>query len=533
MVSIFDWLKGKKAYEPQRQPEFTTTPSIAANLKHLSGLFDGIPEFVCKELVLKNKDKAAIAYMDGLIDKVLINRDIIRPLLYEEWDDQHVFESAVSMGSVKKNKNWREIEQAILSGKTVLFMEGLSYVLVLETQGWPQRAIQEPQNETTVKSAHQGFTETATQNIAMIRRYIPSTELKVKTCPVGKRGQVNISILYIDDVVNKKALQEAEKRVKKIDVDTILNTGELEGFIEDNAYTPFPQLSMTERPDTAASHLLQGRIVIMLDRSPGVLVGPMTFTSFFQSTDDYNIRWIVSSFVRSLRFIGALIAGVAPALYIALISFHYEVIPLRLLLSIAESRERVPLPPLIEALIMELVLEMLREAGIRLPAPIGQTIGIVGGIVIGQAAVQAGIVSNIMVIVVAVTAISSFILPNTELASGIRLIRFPLMLLASALGMVGIITGIIAIVIHLLAMQSLGVPYSAPISPFRLSDMKDTFVRLPTWLQRKRPESVSPQQLKRLAMKKKREEEANEQPAKSTIIVDAVHPPDTRDSDRD
>ncbi|AQT86132.1 spore germination protein KA [Paenibacillus larvae subsp. larvae] len=508
MVSIFDWLKGKKAYEPQRQQEFKITPSITSNTKHLSELFEGIPEFVCKELVLKNKNKAAIAYIDGLIDKVIINRDIIRPLLYEEWDDQHLFESAVSMGTVKKNRNWREIEQAILSGKTVLFVDGISYVLVLETQGWPQRSIKEPQVETSVKSAHQGFTETANQNIAMIRRYIPSTELKVKTCTVGKRGQVNISILYIADVVNKNALQEVEKRVKKINVDTILNTGELEGFIEDDPYTPFPQLSMTERPDTAASHLLQGRVAIIVDRSPGVLVGPMTFTSFFQTTDDYSIRWLVSSFVRMLRFVGAIIAIFAPALYIALISFHYEVIPLRLLLSIAESRERVPLPPLIEALIMELVLEMLREAGIRLPSPIGQTIGVVGGIVIGQAAVQAGIVSNIMVIVVAMTAISSFILPNLELGAGIRLIRFPLMLLASAFGMVGIVAGIMTLVIHLLALESLGMPYSAPISPLRLSDMKDTFVRLPVWLQKKRPESVGPQQLKKQDMKIRREEEA-------------------------
>ncbi|MEV2910620.1 spore germination protein [Paenibacillus larvae] len=497
MVSIFDWLKGRKTYEPQRHPDFKITTSITLNIKHLAELFEGIPEFVCKELVFKNKNKAAIAYIDGLIDKVIINRDIIYPLLYEEWDDQHLFESAVSMGSVKKNGNWREIEQAILSGKTVLFLDGNSYVLVLETQGWPQRSIQEPKVEPDIKSAHQGFTETANQNIAMIRRYIPSTELKVKTCTVGKRGQVNISILYIADVVNISVLQEVEKRIKKIDVDTILNTGELEQFIEDDPYSPFPQLTMTERPDTTASHLLQGRVAIVVDRSPGVLVGPMTFTSLFQTTDDYSIRWLVSSFVRVLRFLGAIIAIFAPALYIALTSFHYEVFPLPLLLSIAESRERVPFPPLVEALIMELVLEMLREAAIRLPAPIGQTIGVVGGIIIGQAAVQAGLVSNIMVIVVAITAISSFILPNLELGSGIRLIRFPIMLVASVLGMVGIVAGVMTLVIHLLALESLGMPYGSPVSPLRFSDMKDTFIRLPVWLHKKRPESVEPQQIKK------------------------------------
>ncbi|MEV2478697.1 spore germination protein [Paenibacillus larvae] len=518
MVSIFDWLKGKRTYVPQKQPEYKITSSITLNTKHLSEIFNGIPEFVCKELVLKNKNKAAIAYIDGLTDKVLINRDIIRPLLYEEWDEQYLFESSISMGTVKKNGDWREIEQAILSGKTVLFVDGISYVLVLETQGWPQRSIQESKVEPDVKSAHQGFTETASQNIAMIRRYIPSTELKVKTCTVGKRGQVNISILYIADVVNISVLQKVEKRIKKIDVDTILNTGELEQFIEDDPYSPFPQLTITERPDTTASHLLQGRVTIVVDRSPGVLIGPMTLTSFFQTTDDYSIRWLVSSFVRMLRFVGAIIAIFAPALYIALVSFHYEVIPLRLLLTIAESRERVPFPPLIEALIMELVLEMLREAAIRLPAPVGQTIGIVGGIVIGQAAVQARLVSNIMVIVVAITAISSFILPNLELGAGIRLIRFPIMLLASVLGMVGIVAGVMTLVIHLLAsvlgmvgivagvmtlvihllaLESLGTPYGSPVSPLRLRNMKDTFVRLPVWLQKNRPESVGSQQIKK------------------------------------
>jgi spore germination protein len=222
--------------------------------------------------------------------------------------------------------------------------------------------------------------------------------------------------------------------------------------------------------------------------------------------DDYNLRWVIASFIRLLRFSAFFITIFTPALYIAMISFHYEVLPLQLLLWIAQSRERIPFPPLIEAMFMELVLEMLREAAIRLPAPIGQTIGVVGGIVIGQAAVEAGIVSNIMVIVVAITGIASFIIPNLEMSTGIRLIRFPMMLMAYIFGMAGIMVGAMVLIARLLTLTSLGVPYTSPISPMLFSDMKDTFIRLPISLLKKRPLSVRPSQLQRQGNRKKDKE---------------------------
>ena len=254
---------------------------------------------------------------------------------------------------------------------------------------------------------------------------------------------------------------------------------------------------MTERPDAAASHLMQGRICVVVDRSPSVLIAPMTMTAFFQSVDDYSTRWIAASFIRFLRFFAFFVAAFLPALYIAVISFNYEIIPLNLLLSIGESRGQVPFSPILEALIMELTLEMLREAGIRLPAPIGQTVGIVGGIVIGQTAVQAGIVSNIMVVVVALTGISSFIIPNYDMSSAIRLIRFPMMLLSSMFGIFGLTIGWMILIAHLISLESLGTPYGSPLAPFRIKDMKDTFVRLPLWLMKSRPTSTQPLQKKR------------------------------------
>ncbi|MED0680106.1 spore germination protein [Aneurinibacillus thermoaerophilus] len=512
-MSFFRYfLRGKQAFRRQKKDHDLLHSMIASsasiNLQHVSMLFSGIPEFTIREIPLKTGQKSILVYMDGLVDKNVINTDILRPLLYGEYNEKDSLESAVTIGQIKKVQKWSEIEQALLIGKSILFIDGHDSALELETQNWPERAIQEPQAELSVKNgSHQGFIETSAQNIAMIRRYIPSRELKVKELMIGERGRVKISLLYLEDVANPQTLQEVESRITSLHVDTILTTGELKELIEDNLYTPFPQLTVTERPDTAASHLLEGRIAIVVDRTPGVLIGPMTFSAFFQTVDDYNIGWLAASFIRLLHFAGFFIAIFTPAFYIAIISFHYEVIPLELLLSVAESRNRVPFPPLFEALLMELVLEMLREAGVRLPTPIGQTIGVVGGIVIGQAAVQAGLVSNIMVIVVSITAIASFIIPNIEMSNGIRLIRFPMMLLASAFGIVGIISGMMAVFVHLLSLESLGVPYSAPISPLRLSDMKDTFVRLPIQTMKKRPVSIRPSQLQRQRNRKKSRED--------------------------
>jgi spore germination protein len=508
MGTFRKWIRGRQTFHTQTRADEvlndTISASITVNLQHLSKLFSEIPQLITRTLTLKTGQEAVLAYMEGLADKTIINRDIIRPLLDHKLNPEHSWEDTISVCQMKKVRKWTEIEQAILVGKSILFVDKELFALELETQGGPQRAIQEPQAEASLKSAHLGFIESASQNIALIRRYIPSRELKIKQFKIGTRGEVPVSLLYLADVVNPQLIRELENRIKLIDVDTIITTGEIEGFIEDNPYTPFPQFTVTERPDTTASHLLQGRAAVIIDRAPGALVGPMNFVAFFQTVDDYSVRWTTATFVRLLRFVAFFIAIFTPSLYIAMISFHYEVIPLQLLLSVGESRERVPFPPIIEAFIMEIVLEMLREAGVRLPSPIGQTIGIVGGIVIGQAAVQAGIVSNIMVIVVAITAISSFIIPSIEMAAGIRLLRFPMMLMAFAFGMVGIIIGMMIIIIHLLTLESLGNPYGSPISPLRISDMKDTLVRLPVWLMKKRPLSVGPRQLRRQGSTRKR-----------------------------
>lgn len=481
-----------------RQSNVSISAELANNVAYLQALFSKTPDLIVREITIKHSgEQAVLVYLDGLTDKNSINHDVLRPLQFESEISDSVGGFTVTVGHVQALKAWAQIESAILQGSSVLLIAGRAEAYALDTRGWPQRAIEDSQIEASLRGAHQGFVETGSQNIAMLRRYIPNRELKIKEIWIGQRGSTKLSVLYLADVTHPEVLQEMLDRIRQLEIDTIINTGELAELIEDNPYSPFPQFILTERPDAAASHILQGRIVVVVDRSPSVLVAPVTFTSFFQNVDDYSTRWTIATFIRLLRLIAFFIAILLPAFYIAITSYNFETIPIKLLQTIGNSRGRVPFPPFIEAILMEITLEMMREAGVRLPAPVGQTIGIVGGIVIGQAIVQAGLVSNIMVIVVAFTAIASFILPNYDMVAAVRLLRFAMMAAASVFGIVGIIIGVMLLTGHLIAMESLGTPYGTPYAPVRFADWKDAFVRLPLWNMKNRPVSTRAVQLKR------------------------------------
>ncbi|CAH1213804.1 Spore germination protein B1 [Paenibacillus allorhizoplanae] len=487
-----NWFGKKKYRSVQEQvnqpPSNTISTSLVHNLTFLQSQFSQTPDLVVRHFIIKKSgDQAALVYLNGLVDKNAINNNVLRPLQSETGNGIAVDDITVHVGQIQSLFTWSHVENAILQGNSVLFVNGRNHASALGTQGWPQRAIEDSQIEVSLKGAHQGFVETGSQNIALIRRYIQNRELKIKELVVGRRGNTLVSILYLADVANPEVLKELEDRIQQVDVDVILNTGELAEFIEDNPYSPFPQFITTERPDAAASQILQGRFAVVVDCSPSVLIAPVAFMSFFQNIDDYSTRWSISTFIRLLRMFAFIIAIFLPAFYIAVISYNFEIIPVKLLLTIGEFRGRVPFPPFVEAIIMEVTLEMMREAGVRLPAPVGQTVGIVGGIVIGQAIVQAGLISNIMVIVVAFTAIASFILPNYDMVAAVRLIRFVMMIAASMFGFVGVIIASMTIIGHLIALESLGTPYGTPFAPVRFADWKDTFVRLPLWSMVKRP----------------------------------------------
>jgi spore germination protein len=378
-----------------------------------------------------------------------------------------------------------ELVNAVLNGAAAIFHKGRSYAVDV---GKPEsRSIQESESEVVITGPHDSFVETAAQNLSLIRRRVKSPCLKVVRLEVGEVTKTHVYILYIDGLANMEFVQEFIKRVELIEVEAIYDGNMLVQHIDDNPNSIFPQFPTTERADAAVSKLVAGRIVAIVDGSPSVISAPASFFEFFSSPDDYYQRWALGTATRLLRFAAFIVTITFTALYVSVTTFHYEMIPEDLLLTLTESRSRVPFPPIYEALLLEITIELLREAGARLPSKIGQTIGIVGGIVIGQAAVQAGLTSNILIIAVASSAIASFVIPSYMMSASIRLARFGLILLAGILGNFGLMIGISMMIIHLSGLTSLTSSYLTPIAPNVIKDWRDTFIRAPFWMLKDRP----------------------------------------------
>lgn len=497
-MGIFDSLKKKFSGDGRDGGEKKQQKALIP--KDMDTLLEGLKETFkdCDDVIFKEfnvgqeqKYRYLMVNIDGLADKMLVNNFVLEPLMLEarelkpsgEGIRSRLFELTkngnLAVTELKESDDLNDAVISILAADTVVFLDGYERCIVIGTKFWPARGPQEPKTEGVVRGPSDGFVETMRFNTALVRRRIRDPKFKVKQKRVGVRSVTDIAILYIEDIVNKDLLQKVNERLEDIDIDAILESGYIEQLIEDNIFSPFPQIQSTERPDTVAGAVLEGRVAILVDNSPFALIVPTTLFTLLHSAEDYYQRWIVSSLVRVVRVAAAILSLILPAIYIAVTSFNPDIIPFRFAMSIAGSREGVPFPAFVEAIIMEATLELLREAGVRLPDPLGATIGIVGGIVIGQAAVTAKIVSPIMVIIVSVTAISSFIIPNYGLNAGFRLLRFTLMILASFLGLYGIMLGLIAILIHLVNLKSFGVSYLAPFSSASVRDFKDSVVRFP------------------------------------------------------
>lgn len=376
-------------------------------------------------------------------------------------------------------------------GNALIFADGHDEALICSTQGGEQRSIQEPSTQASFRGPRQGFTESLQTNISMIRRYIKNPNLWVEKMKKGSVTNTDIALMYIQGICDEKVLKEVKQRLEKIDIDSILESGYIEQLIEDETFTTFPTMYHTERPDVVAGNLLEGRFAIIVDGTPFVLIAPALFVQFFQSVEDYYSRFDIATSIRILRVLVFFISLVAPAVYVAATTFHQEMIPTELLVVIAAQRESVPFPAVVEALTMEVSFEILREAGFRLPRVVGSAVSIVGALVIGEAAVQAGIVSPAMVIIVALTAIASFATPAFAMAISARLIRFIFLIASAVMGFYGLILGIIMMFVHLCSLRSFGVPYMSPLAPFSSQGVKDTLFRVPWWADKKRPESVS------------------------------------------
>jgi spore germination protein len=459
---------------------------------------DSPSDLVARVFTIGNSNHSCgIVCIDGLVDNDFLNDKVLKNIQLGMSNKQipssgsdilnELENQALSATEVKKVDTLDDVMLAILSGDTALFIDGTDQVIIIGSKGWASRGVEEPVTEGVVRGPRNGFTENLRTNTVQIRRHVRDPNLRFESFKVGRRSKKDIILTYIDGIVNPDIVKEFKRRLKTIDLDDALESGYIEQWIEDSFLSPFPQLNHTERPDRVAGALNQGYVAVLLDGTPFVLVGPATMLTALQNPEDYYERWGIASLIRTLRFVAAFLATFLPALYIALVSFHPGMIPSKLAFSIAATRDGVPFPAIVEALIMELTLELLREAGVRLPKPIGQTIGIVGGLVIGEAAVSAGMVSPVMVIVVAITAISSFALPSYSFGIALRMIRFPIMLAAGMFGFFGLIIAYIMINVHIANLKSFGIPYSTPFAPSFYSDWKDSLIRAPLTMMSKRP----------------------------------------------
>lgn len=495
--------KGNSSFSKPTNAGGQFCDDMEKNIRMLEDHFCQTEDLMKKELLFHNQ-KCVVLYLESLVKKELLQSSIIEPIIDGK---QGAIENTVHSAEIKKTSMVSETGKNLLDGFCVILMEDNHQAYLPSVGGIEGRAIQEPNNERSIKSSHDGFVESFSTNLQLLRKRIKSPQLKVKYFTLGNFSNTKVGMVFLENLANKELIDEVERRLTSIEIDQLYSTGELEELIEDHPFSPFPQILATERPDRAVSYITEGKITLIVDGNPRVLVIPITFFAFYQAPDDYNSRWLVGSFFRIIRIFSFVIAISLPAIYIAIVSFHSEVLPIGILYSIRVSLEYVPFPPLVEALTMQIILELLKEASIRLPSPIAQTIGIVGGLVIGTAVVDAHIVSNMMIVVIGFTAIASFVAPINEMGTSARLLGFPTMIAASLLGFFGIVLVLMILFMHLSKLDSFGTPYFSPLSPFKKEDIKDSFIRLPLWKLNTRPTDSKPayakQQWRTRAWKKK------------------------------
>ncbi len=401
------------------------------------------------------------------------------------------------------------VEEAVdgmFAGDVILFVDGFAQAVKIPDKGYPAMSLQPPDSEKVIRGSKEGFMDSIKVNSALIRKRLRTPKLKVEEIRVGTRTKTNVDIVYMEDLVYPGLLEEIKKRLGRYEIDGVLDSGMIEQLSEEKWYSPFPQFQTTQRPDRAAMSILEGRVIVLVDNSPTGLILPTDYNSFIKTSDDMYNRWEIASFGRILRYMAAFFAMTVPGLYLAVTNFHTQVLPTTLLLSFAAARQGVPFPAVVEVLLMEIAFELLREAGVRLPGAMGNTIGIVGGLIIGQAAVEANIVSPIVVIVVAFTALCSFAIPNEEFATSFRLIKFLFIFLCSWLGFYGFLYGLLLVLIHLSHLKSFGIPYLMPFVGADLNqydDERDSLIRQPLFLMRRRPIYARRDQRVRLRRKDK------------------------------
>lgn len=469
--------------------------SLKSNIDYIKYIFSDCGDIVYREFFAGCN--MCLVYIDNITNSVAIEESILTNLMNRsdmhgdgnEFIDRSLLE-VVSVKDVKKIYTFEEVINAILSGDTVILCDEADSALQASTKGFPTRGVGSVKTEVSVLGPKDAFNESIAVNIVLIRRRIKDTKLKLKRMKIGTGTKTDIAVMYMEGIVNNEILKNVEKSLQSVDIDGVYDSGYIEQLIEKEFTSPFPQIQITERPDKTASSLMEGRIAVVVDNSPYVILLPAPLNEFFQSADDYYERWEIMSFIRFMRYVGAFLAVSLPGLFIALAVYNPSVLPVSLALKIAGSRQNIPFPTAAEMLVMEIAFELLIEAGIRLPSPVSSTIGIAGGIIIGQAAVEAGIVSPMIIIISALTAICTYVIPNTSVTAGIRIFKYIIIFTSSFFGLFGFWIGILLLLIHLSSIKTFGIPYLYPFcsaSENGYSDLKDSIFRLPLFMIKKRP----------------------------------------------
>ncbi|WP_084064628.1 spore germination protein [Paenibacillus stellifer] len=439
--------------------------------------------------------RCGLLYIDGMIDRLILQEGVIKPIINYSLPEgremapsvllEEVRSRIISAAEVRATADMSEAISAAVSGHSLLFIDGHAGALIIGTQGWESRAISDSMTEKTIRGSREGFTETLSVNLSMIRRRVQEPDLKFLFMEVGRRSRTPLCICYLESLAPPAILKELQQRLNELDIDHILDTGYLAELIRDEPYSPFDTIGSTERPDTLVGKLMEGRVGVLIEGTPFALTLPFLFIENFQASEDYYINYYFASFNRLLRLGGGLLSISIPAIYLAWVTYAQEMVPTKLLLSIAASRMAVPFPTIVEAVLMILTFEILREAGARIPTSIGQAVSIVGALVLGQAAVDARIVSAPMVIVVGVTGITTLL--NPRLTGPLLVVRFLLLFCTFFLGLYGFFLGMLGLLIHLMSLRSFGTPYMLGTSSITPEDIKDTAVRAPWWDMRVRP----------------------------------------------
>ena len=465
------------------------SPCLDHNTRLVREICGRSMDVVVRPLVMANGQRAAAFFIDGLADQDQLGRDFFSQLTKAKkqglYTAREIAESVLSLGEVQLEESMERVIKAVLQGLTALFLEGEAQAVCVQAIGWRQRSIDEPGTDVVIRGPREGFIEAMRVNVSLLRRKIHHPDFRVETVRVGRYSQTDVALVYVESIVNQGVLEQARQRLQSIDVDAVLDSGNIEQLVQDTPASLFPTQGIAEKPDIAAARILEGRVCLLVDGSPMALTVPMLFIEGLHSPEDYYTRFWYASWVRLIRVAAFVLSLWLPGFFLAVTCYHQEIIPLRLLLSMSEAEAKTPFSTGLSLLLIGLVYEILREAGIRLPKPAGQAISIVGAIVMGEAAVSANLISAPVLIVLAFTVTASFV--TVAYVDAATLLRLLFLGLAWVLGLFGLLLGTLALLVYLCSLESFGTPFFAPFAPLEPQDLKDTVLRFPLRMLRWRP----------------------------------------------